>query len=106
MTDDSDQPEHPRVEPEIIPPDRSPDRSDERRTPWRGGPFGGTRATDRVYVARIGPFGAALLLLAIAVIIAIVIFVFLGALLIWIPIIVVLLAGVALARAVRRFGNR
>jgi hypothetical protein len=105
MADDTDRPEQPRVEPEIIPPDRSRDRSDWRRSPRLGDPLGGTRATHRVYVARLGPFGIALLLLAVAAIVAIVIIALLGAVLIWIPIIAVLLIVAALSRAVREFGG-
>jgi hypothetical protein len=106
MADNTDRPEQPRAEPEIIPPDRSQDRSDWRRSPWRGDPFGGTRATHRVYVSRLGPFGVALLLLAVAAIVAIIIIALLGAVLIWIPIVAVLLVLAAWSRVVRGFGGR
>jgi hypothetical protein len=84
MAHDRDRPEWPRVEPEIIPPDRSGRQSEWARAPWHGGPF--TRAPHRVYITRLGPFGAALLLLAIAAIVAMLIIAVLGAVLFWIPI--------------------
>lgn len=97
MTDDRNQPERPRVEPEIIPPDRS-----GRQSPW--GPYGftQTRGTNRIYVTRVGPFGIALLMLAIAAIAAIFMIAVLGAFLIWIPIVAVVLIAGALLRLLRR----
>jgi len=84
MAHDRDRPEWPRVEPEIIPPDRSGRQPDWARAPWHGGPS--TRATHRVYITRLGPFGAVLLLLAIAAIVTMLMIAVLGALLFWIPI--------------------
>jgi hypothetical protein len=83
----SDEPELPRVEPEIIPPDHS-GRSDF----WRQGSFSGSRY---VYTTtRIGPFGFALLLMAIGALVAIFLITLVGAVLIWIPV-VILVAAVA-----------
>ena len=64
MTDEQDQPERPRFEPEIIPPDHDGRQSDWQNTPWRNGPFGYTRATQRVkgeatYDAQLRAFVAA-----------------------------------------------
>lgn len=84
---DSDEPELPRVEPEIIPPDHS-DRSDF----WRQGGFGGSRY---IYTTtRIGPLGLALLLMAFGAIVTIFLITLVGAVLIWIPF-VILIAAVA-----------
>jgi hypothetical protein len=105
MTGTGDQPERPRVEPEIIPPDRS-NQSDWRYSPWRAGGYGGTRATQRVYITRLGPFGIALLLLAIAAVVAIILIAALGAVLIWIPIVAVVVVIGALLRLLRVFGAR
>jgi hypothetical protein len=105
MTNPGDEPERPRAEPEIIPPDRS-GQSDWRYSPWRAGGFGGARATQRVYVTRVGPFGIALLLLAIAAIVAIILIAALGAVLIWIPIVAVVIVFGALLRLFRGFGAR
>jgi hypothetical protein len=67
--------EHPRVEPEIIPP--SDVRS--RRAGWS---FDGTQ---RVYVARVGPFGFAMVALAIAALAMLLFLLVLGAFVILIP---------------------
>jgi hypothetical protein len=76
--------DQPRVEPEIIPPGDV--RS--RRAGSRVSPDG----TQRIYVARIGPFGFAIAALAIAALAALVFLLVLGAFVILIP-----LAGLVLA---------
>lgn len=106
MADDRNQPERPRAEPEIIPPDRSGPRSDWRNSPWSAEPFGRTRASHRVYVTRVGPFGIALMILAIAAILAIIMVAVLGAVLIWIPVVAVVIVAAALIRLLRGFGGR
>jgi hypothetical protein len=106
MANDNDRPERPRVEPEIIPPDRGGQRPDWRPSPWRADAFGGARGTHRVYVTRLGPFGIALLLLAIAAIVAIIMIAVLGAVLIWIPVVAVIVVIAALLRLFRGFGAR
>jgi hypothetical protein len=102
MTDDQERPERPRAEPEIIPPDRSGRGGDWSRPPWRGGPFGDTRGTQRIRVMRLGPFGVALLILAIAAILAIILIAALGFVLIWIPIVAMLVVIAAVFRFFRR----
>jgi len=97
MADDRNPPEQPRVEPEIIPPDRS-----GRQSPWSPYGFTETRRTHRIHVTRVGPFGIALLVLAIAAVATIVMIAVLGAVLIWIPIVAVALIVGALLRALRR----
>ena len=81
----------PRSEPEIIPPGRA-----DVHSPWgaRAG-FDG-RSAERIYVARIGPFGFAMAALAVAMLAVLVLLVLLGAFVILIP-----LAGVVLAVALR-----
>lgn len=106
MTDEHDQPERPRFEPEIIPPDHGEHGSDWRKSPWRGNPFGYTGATQRVYVTRISPFSMALVLIAIAAIVAIILIAAVGAILIWIPVIAALLVAGALFRLFRGFRPR
>ena len=96
MAYDPDRPEQPRVEPEIIPPDRSRRQSDWRQSPYASGPTYGTR---RVYVGRIGPLGMVLLLAAIA---AIIVIAFVGALLIWIPLVAFFVIVAAFFRLLRR----
>jgi hypothetical protein len=96
MADDRNPPEQPRVEPEIIPPDRSSGYS-----PWSPYGFTETRGT-RIHVTRVGPFGIALLMLVIAAVATIIMVAILGAVLIWIPIIAVVLIVGALLRLLRR----
>jgi len=102
MVDDPNQPERPRVEPEIIPPDRTPHRSDRRQQAWQ--PFFSTAAdeTHRIYVAKLGPFGIALLMLILGVVAAVILLAVIGAVLIWIPAVVLLVAVGALFRLFRR----
>jgi hypothetical protein len=102
MADDPNRPERPRSEPEIIPPDRDGGHPNWRHTPWRGGGFEEIHGSHRVYIGRVGPFGIALLLLAIAAIIAIVLIAVLGAVLIWIPIVAVAVVIAAFFRLFRR----
>ena len=87
-------PEQPRSEPEIIPPDQQ-----DARARWVDGRTrsSGTWSSgaQRVYVARVGPFGFAMVAFAIAVIAALVFLLVLGAFVILIP-----LAGLLLAAAV------
>jgi hypothetical protein len=97
MADDRNQPEQPRVEPEIIPPDRT-----GRYSPWSPYGFTDARGSHRVFVTRMGPFGIALLLLAIAAVAMIVVIAVLGAVLIWIPIVAIVVIVGALLRALRR----
>jgi|SRR5215472_7326011 len=105
MANDPNQPERPRVEPEIIPPDRDGGHANWRRapdTPWRGSGFDEIHGTQRVFVGRVGPFGIALLLLAIAAVIAIILIAVLGAVLIWIPVIAAAVVIGAFFRLFRR----
>jgi hypothetical protein len=105
MANDQDQPELPRVEPEIIPPDRAgrgPGRgSDWRRAAWR--PYGPDQAAGmhRVYVARIGPFGFAMLTLAFAILAAAILLAFTGAILLLLPVVVLLIVVGAIVRFLR-----
>src|SRR5690348_6312612 len=84
MTNNGKAPERPRVEPEIIPPDRT-------RSAPRGAPYFETSGTHRVYVTRIGPLGGVLLMLALALFVAVGGLLFVGALLISIPLVAFLI---------------
>ena len=99
MQNDEPRTERPRVQPEIIPPDRG-GRSSGQRGPWHG-VYERTHATHRVYVAKLGPFAIALLMLALAAIVAIVMIVVIGAALIWIPVLAVMVLIAAVIRLVR-----
>ena len=87
-------PERPRVEPEIIPPDRT-------RSARRGSPYVEMDGTHRVYVTRIGPLGGVLLLLVIAVFVAVGGLLLLGALVIWLPLVALILIVGAIAALFR-----
>ena len=105
MANDQDKPELPRVEPEIIPPDRpgsGPGRGpDWRRPAWR--PYGQNEAPGmhRVYVTRIGPFGFAMLTLAFAILAAAFLLIFAGAILLWLPVVALLIVVGAIFRFLR-----
>jgi hypothetical protein len=93
MADDSRQPERPRVEPEIIPPDHSGERSDWDRPAWRYRDAPWTGTTQRIYVGRIGPSGF-VLMLALVGLVAVLFLAIIGTALLWLPF-VLLAAGVA-----------
>ena len=78
-------PETPRVEPEIIPPDRS----GRGRMRWESI---NQQGTHRVYVTRLGPFSIFAFVLLFGFIVAAVVALFLGAVLIALPVIAVLIA--------------
>lgn len=80
----------PRSEPEIIPPGRA-----DVHSHWGARAAFDGRGSQRIYVARVGPFGFAMAALAVAMLAALVLLVLLGAFVILIP-----LAGVVLAVAI------
>src|SRR5262249_15494129 len=99
----SDKPEQPRVEPEIIPPDRTRTGVDWGQPAWRPAGYdqsGG--GTYRVYVGRVGPFGVAMFALALAILGIAVAFAVVGAILFWIPIVALVIVAAAIFRFLRR----
>jgi len=104
MTESSNQPERPRAEPEIIPPDRMRGTSDRipdwSQRGWRASMSG--ERTQRIYVAKVGPFGIALLMLMLGILTAVIFLAVVGAVLIWIPVVVLLIAATAIFRLLRR----
>jgi hypothetical protein len=97
-------PEEPRSEPEIIPPDR-PTAAWAHRT-WMRSSSGFDRESQRIYVAKLGPFSLLLLLLVIGLLIAAGLVFVLGAVLVWIPVAVLLAAAAVLGGALRWFMQR
>jgi len=93
-------PERPRVEPEIIPPDRTGRESEWRRREWH--PYGFANGTHRIYVGGIGPLGIAILILLVGVVVAVGLLAIIGAVLFWIPVLALLVAAGALFRFLRR----
>ena len=101
MANDPDRPERPRLEPEIIPPERS--RGDSEWPPHAWPPYA-SAARRRIYVARLGPFGFALLMAIIGIVVALILLAVVGAILVWIPILALLLAAGFIYRLLRREG--
>jgi len=100
-TKKSDEPERPRFEPEILPPDRSGRNARGGRGGWP--PYGdGVHGTERIYVGRIGPFGFALLMLVAGLFAGVLLLILIGAALIWIPVVVVLVIIAAISGLLRR----
>jgi hypothetical protein len=86
----SDRPERPRLEPEIIPPARGRREPGWQHDVWEPyAPSAGT--THRLYMAKFGPFGLAVILLAVV-----------GAILVWIPILALLVTAGVIYRLLRR----
>jgi hypothetical protein len=101
MTHYSDRPERPRLEPEIIPPARGrryPGWQSDIREPYA--PNSG--ATHRLYMAKFGPFGLAILMLIIGFVAAVVLLAVVGAILVWIPILALLVSAGVIYRLLRR----
>ena len=99
MTQDRNEPERPRVEPEILPPDRGQGLAQGQSWPP---PHGYARAGGtRLYVTRIGPFGFALMTLAIGLLAAVFLLLLIGTALIWLPVVAALIVIAVIARVVR-----
>lgn len=92
MANNGNTAERPRVEPEIIPPDRS-----DARSAWRTHSFADAGGTQRIYLRRLSPFGGILLLAAIVLIAVIALLAFLGALLLWIPLVALIVVITAIS---------
>jgi hypothetical protein len=92
--------ERPLAEPEIIPPGHPDGLRDRMGSP--SDDFFGARYGQRVYVAKLGPWGL-IMLAAFALLIAAAVVVFLiGAIVIWIPIVAVLVLAAFLYGRLRR----
>ncbi len=103
MARNPNEPERPRTEPEIIPPDRSGGPND-RGPPWPPPSHGYTQmhGTHRIYVSRIGPLGFALVMLIVGLLAAVMLLALIGAALIWIPVVAVLVIVAAISGLLRR----
>jgi hypothetical protein len=88
--------ERPRVEPEILPPERN----------GRGGwpPYGYRQgnSTHRVFVTRIGPFGFTLAMLVVGLFAAILLLLLIGTALLWLPFVAAIVIIGAVAGLLRR----
>jgi hypothetical protein len=92
--------EKPRAEPEIIPPDRS------GRGAHRAQGFTDASGTERIRVMRVGPFGSILVVLITAILVAVMLALLLGVLLIWLPVLVLFVAGAIIVTIVRAYFRR
>lgn len=99
MASNSYEPERPRAEPEIIPPERR--RPEDRGWPPPHG-YTEVHGTHRIYVGRIGPFGFVLMMLVAGLLAAIMLLLLIGTALIWIPVIAVLIIIAAISGLFRR----
>jgi hypothetical protein len=97
----SNEPERPRVEPEILPPDRS-----GRNGPnWPPPPHGygqGASGSQRIFVTRIGPFGFGLAMLVMGLFAAALLLLLIGTALIWLPFVAALVIVSAVVGLLRR----
>jgi hypothetical protein len=94
----SDEPERPRVEPEILPPDRGGQN-------WPPPPYGygqGASGAQRIFVTRIGPFGFGLAMLVLGLFAAVLLLLLIGTALIWLPFVAALFIVGAVAGVLRR----
>jgi len=102
MTDDTNRSERPRLEPEIIPPAWSRRESGWQYDVWQPYVSSSASGTRRLYVARLGPLGLALLMALIGIVVAVLVLAVVSAILIWIPILALLLAAGVIFRFWRR----
>jgi hypothetical protein len=101
----SNEPERPRVEPEIIPPSHGGPNDlgrYDRRDGWPPNGFTQARGSHRIYVGQIGAFGFALVMLVVGLLAAVMLLILIGAALIWIPVLAVLVVIAAISGVWRR----
>lgn len=98
MPANSNEPERPRTEPEILPPDHG--HPQDRCWPPHG--FGEMHGTQRIYVGRIGSFGFLLIMLVAALFAVLLLLLLIGTALIWIPVVAVFLVIAAISGVFRR----
>jgi hypothetical protein len=87
-------PENPRSEPEILPPPH-------RRQAYSPNEWYGASSTSRIFIARPGPWSIFAFALVIGLVAGATLAILLGTLLIVVPIIVLLIAGMVISGALR-----
>ena len=92
--------EKPRSEPEIIPPDRAGLNAPRARV------FTDAHGTERVYVARLGPLGVILTILATSILAAVMLVLLFATFLIWVPLVILFIVGAIIARLLRAYSGR
>jgi hypothetical protein len=97
MPPSSNEPERPRVEPEILPPERH-----GRDSGWPPYDYTQGNSTHRVFVTRIGPFGFGLAMLVVGLFAAILLLLLIGTALLWLPFVAAIVIIGAIAGLLRR----
>jgi hypothetical protein len=100
MPAQSNEPERPRVEPEILPPDRS-----RNGQSWPPPPYGygqGAGGSQRIFITRIGPLGFGLAMLVLGLLAAVLLLLLIGTALIWLPFVAAIVILGAVMGALRR----
>ena len=97
----SNAPERPRVEPEILPPDRS-GRTGQNWPPPPYGYTAGANGSQRIFVTRIGPLAFGLATLVIGLFAVLLLLLLIGTALIWLPIVAAIVILGAVVGALRR----
>ena len=90
----------PRSEPEIIPPDRTARGSHRTRT------FSDAYGAERIHVVRIGPLGTILVVLITAILLAVMLALLMGVLLLWLPLLVLFVAGAVIVAVLKTYFGR
>jgi hypothetical protein len=101
MPSSSNEPERPRVEPEILPPDRR-GRNEQS---WPPPPYGytpGARSSQRIFITRIGPFGFGLAMLVLGLFAVALLLLLIGTALIWLPFVAAIVIVSAVVGLLRR----
>jgi hypothetical protein len=101
MASNSNEPERPRVEPEIIPPDRTGRGGRGQGWPPYGYKQNGADA-QRIFVTRIGPLGFGLFMLVAGLFAAVLLLLLIGTALIWLPFVAAILIVGAVVGVLRR----
>ncbi len=101
MPSSSNEPERPRVEPEILPPERNGGNGQS----WPPPPYGyrqGTGGSQRIFITRISPFGFGLASLVIGLFAVVLLLLLISTALIWLPFIAAIVIVGAIVGFLRR----
>jgi hypothetical protein len=96
----SNEPERPRVEPEILPPDRSRNGRAWPPPPYGYGPS--ASGSQRIFITRIGPLGFGLASLVIGLFAVVLLLLLISTALIWLPFVAAIVILGAVVGALRR----
>jgi hypothetical protein len=100
MPRDSNEPERPRSEPEILPPDRGRNGQNWPPPPYGYGP--GANSSQRIFITRIGPLGFGLATLVLGLLAVVLLLLLIGTALIWLPFVAGIVILGAVVGALRR----